>query len=63
MCLGDSTRVSFFALRLRFVGKRENPLVGPGAVANQKSNRKLTKYRDLSDRYDIRPFAVETLVQ
>ena len=32
----------------------------PGALAIQKSERKLTKYRDLSDRYDVRPFAVET---
>ena len=36
-------------------------LVGPGAVADQKSDRKLNKYRDLSDSYDIKPFAVETL--
>ena len=35
-------------------------LEGPGALANQKSESKLTKYRDLSDRYEVRPFAVET---
>ena len=36
-------------------------LVGPGALAYYKSERKLAKYRDLLDRYDVRPFAVETL--
>ena len=36
-------------------------LLGAGALADQRSERKLTKYRDLSDKYDIRPFAVETL--
>ena len=36
-------------------------LVGPSVLADHKSERKLAKYRDFSDRYDVRPFAVETL--
>ena len=36
-------------------------LVGPGSLADHISDRKLEKYRDLLHRYDIRPFAVETL--
>ena len=36
-------------------------LVGPGALADHKSERKIAKYGDLSDRFDVSPFAVETL--